>query len=65
MVTQGVDAKISKIIKTKTKTEDGDADRKMEAELGEYKGLKHALAVVDFETRPAGCRITNSATISP
>ncbi len=51
MVTQGVDAKISKIIKTKTKTEDGDADRKMEAELGEYKGLKHALAVVDFENQ--------------
>jgi curli biogenesis system outer membrane secretion channel CsgG len=37
----------------KTKTEDGNAD--MQPQLGEYKGLKHAIGVVDFENQ-AGYR---------
>ena len=44
-------AKFSKALKGKTKTEDGNADVEMTAALGVYKGLKHAIGVIDFENQ--------------
>ena len=47
---------LDKILPTKTETKDGDA----KMDLKEYKGLKHAIGVVNFDN-DAGCRPTPNA----